>query len=65
MLLIRICNEPEEGPGGRLIRPPLARTGQPQGLILLILAPFREASPIRPFSPKTKTYTGLCRVSTS
>ena len=36
-----------------------------QGLILLILAPFREASPIRPFSPKTKTNTGLCRVSTS
>ena len=28
-------------------------------LILLILAPPREASPIRPLSPKTKTITGL------
>src|SRR6516164_6228063 len=30
-------------------------------LILLIFAPPRDASPIRPFSPKTNTFTGLLR----
>ena len=34
-------------------------------LILLIFAPCREASPIRPVSPNTKTRTGFLSVSLS
>ena len=37
----------------------------PYCLILLILAPCSDASPIKPVSPKTKTRTGFLSVSAS